>query len=142
MSSIFPFLDVPPEELAGRGTELPLFKEYAWDFERDEFMLKDGNPVLLEGIDGLKVWIYKALRTERYRYLAYSWDYGNEVERLIGSTYTPAAQQSEAERYIREALLVLPYIEEVRNVEIRSLGDMLQIDFKVDTVYGEVSLHV
>ena len=41
--SIFPFMDpqeVPVEETE---TELPMAKEWAWDFERLDFKLKDGK---------------------------------------------------------------------------------------------------
>lgn len=142
MNDLFPLVDVPPDLAFSSSVSLPLFREYAWDFARDEFVMKDGQLVLLEGQEAVKVWIYKALRTERYRYLAYSWDYGNEIERLMGSTFSPAAQRSEAERYVREALMVLPYIREVNQIEIMSGGDVLNIEATVETVYGEVNVRV
>ena len=142
MNDLFPMVDVPPDLAVGSGASLSLYREYAWDFDRDEFVMKDGQLVLLEGQAAVQVWVYKALRTERYRYLAYTWDYGNEIERLIGSTFSPAAQRSEAERYVREALMVLPYIREVNQIEIASEGDELRIEATVETVYGEVRVRV
>lgn len=142
MDNVFPFVDVPPGMLDQTAQELPLYKEYAWDFARDDFKLRDGNLVLTEGNEALKVWIYKALRTERYRYLAYSWDYGSELERLIGSAPSSVAQQSEAERYIREALMMSPYITGVRIDRIQAAGDRFEIEMTVDTVYGEVEIRV
>ncbi|OPA80225.1 hypothetical protein BVG16_05635 [Paenibacillus selenitireducens] len=142
MNEVFPLVDIPPELMLSSREELPMFREYAWDFKNDEFVLKDGQLVLLEGQEALRVWIYKALRTERYRYMAYSWDYGNEMEQLIGSTLSQAVQHSEAERYIRETLLALPYIREIRDVEVSSERDQFKIEFTVETVYGEVKTRV
>lgn len=70
MSAEFPFLSSSKNVST---SSLPLFKTYAWDFEKDEFV-RDGNGhmILLEGNDALKVWIYKALKTERFIYKAYS----------------------------------------------------------------------
>ena len=65
---IFPF--VPTDEVEDISDtaieELPLYREYAYDFERN--CLKtgpDGNTYLVEGNEALRIWIYKALRTVR-----------------------------------------------------------------------------
>ena len=65
--------------------ELPLYREYAYDFERN--CLKtgpDGNTYLVEGNEALRIWIYKALRTVRYAHAAYDDEYGCELNNLIG----------------------------------------------------------
>lgn len=60
MSEEFPFIS----SVAGSAEELPLFKEYAWDFETDKFRYDgNGNHILLTGNEALEVWIYKALTT-------------------------------------------------------------------------------
>jgi len=142
VANIFPFLDVPPEAEQEVAGELPLFREYGWNAEKGDFTMKDGNPVELEGREALRVWIYKALVTERFRYLAYTWDYGSELERLIGSTFSARAKQSEAERYVREALLMNPYIVDIKDMEVSFEGDTLQVQFTAATVYGEVNVVV
>lgn len=60
---IFPF--VPTDEVEDISDtaieELPLYREYAYDFERN--CLKtgpDGNTYLVEGNEALRIWIYKA----------------------------------------------------------------------------------
>ena len=54
-------------------SDLPTPKEYAWDFENDCFLYDaDGRLKIVEGDEAIKIWIYKALSTERFRYLAYS----------------------------------------------------------------------
>ena len=47
------------------STVLPLAKEYAWDFINDDFILVDGKNVIVTGKDAVKVWIWKALQTQK-----------------------------------------------------------------------------
>ncbi|WP_028547043.1 DUF2634 domain-containing protein [Paenibacillus taiwanensis] len=142
MDSIFPFIDGDQRQIGNEGTDLPLFQEYAWNYECNDFVMHNGEPLLLAGNDALRVWIYKTLKTERYRYPAYSWNYGSEFEALIGSAFTSIIQRSEAERYIREALLVNPYIVSVEQPEVLLVGDELRINVTVNTIYGEVNVDV
>ena len=45
--SIFPFIS--PEVLeSGQASELPMFREYAYDFENNRLLLRDGNTYLVE----------------------------------------------------------------------------------------------
>lgn len=141
--SIFPFLDGDIQiENSLQSNELSIPKEYAWDFENNDFILKDGRFVIVEGLEAIKIWIYKTLKIQRYRYLAYSWNYGHELENLIGSTFTKQAIQSEAKRYLEEALLINPYIKAIKDLKAEIVGDALKLDFTVATDYGEVSINV
>ncbi|MCR8645590.1 DUF2634 domain-containing protein [Paenibacillus sp. N1-5-1-14] len=143
MSGIFPFIDQSVETVEAAEQNLVMFKEYAWDFEKNDFVMHNGRPVVLEGNDALMVWAYKALKTERYRYLAYSWNFGVEFDRLMGSSFSSSQlQQTEAERYLREALLVNPYIKDVAGVQVSFTKDVLNMSFKLLTVYGEVNMNV
>lgn len=62
-------------------TDIP--KEYVWDFEKNDFKLKDGKFQIVEGIEALKIWIWKALKTSKGKYPIYSDAYGNEFEKII-----------------------------------------------------------
>ncbi|KEQ25585.1 DUF2634 domain-containing protein [Paenibacillus tyrfis] len=137
---IFPFMDVPAQRPSNK--ELPLFKEYAWNFETGEYLLHDGKMMVIEGNEALKVWIYKALRTDRFKHLAYSWNFGHEFERVIGSTFSPSAIQSEMERYVKEALTVNPYIKDVFDIRTKIDGDTVNVECTVTTVYGEMTVNV
>lgn len=76
--SIFPFIS--PEVLeSGQASELPMFREYAYDFENNRLLLRDGNIYLVEGNEALRIWIFKALSTERFRYTAYDSAFGSEI---------------------------------------------------------------
>lgn len=139
---LFPYISV--ESTTRLTNDMPLFKEIAWDFIKNEPIIdKSTNEfVIVEGIEAIKVWIYKTLLTERYAYEIYSDDYGNEVTKLIGQGYTRGYSESEATRYDKEALSVNPYIIEVRKRNAKFYGDTLEVDLIVNTVYGEVKINV
>ncbi len=133
--SIFPFID--PDALRQEGsTELPLFREYAYDFENNRLLLKNGQTYLVEGNEALRIWIYKALATERFRYAAYDSDFGSEIDTLIGSPLNSDIAKSELKRFITEALMVNPYIEELGNFQISQTGSGVRAEFDCTTIYG------
>lgn len=138
--SIFPA--VQPEAEAVSAAELPLCREVAWDFAKGIPLFSAGKPLEVSGAEAVKVWIWKTLNTVRYRHEIYTWDYGCEVENLIGQAFTPEVKQSEAVRYIREALMVNPYIRSVRQTSVTFSGTRLTVFCTVDTIYGEVDVRV
>lgn len=139
--SIFPFIDATVADDT-QATDLSTPREYGFDFEQKEFILKDGKDVIVEGLEAIKTWIYKALLTKRYAYPVYSWDYGSEIEDLIGSGYSKAVVESEAKRYVEECLSINPYIKGIKDLITSFSGDDLSIEFTVITDYGEVSVSV
>ena len=62
MTDLFPIIQ--PEAVQG-GTELPLYREVKWDFEKGEPVFRGGEPVVVEGAEAIKTWVWKALVTER-----------------------------------------------------------------------------
>ncbi|WP_045573611.1 DUF2634 domain-containing protein [Desulfosporosinus sp. I2] len=123
-------------------TELPLAKEYAWDFNNNDFLLYSGKNVIVTGKEAVKIWVWKALYTAKNRYKAYTGKYGNESESLINQTLSRGALQSEIERYLIEALLINPYIRGVKNIKVEIDGSRTDVSFTTITIYGEVSTHV
>ena len=134
--SLFPFISNNVDEVKV-DSSLPLYREVAWDFEKDMPIVENGDFKLIEGNEAIKVWAYKALLTPRYNYSIYSWDYGSELMDLIGEAYTPALTKEEAKRYIKEALLINPYILEVDVLDTTFKNDLLSADIKIVTIYGE-----
>lgn len=135
-------LDQAISETLSEDEELPLYKEYAWDFKSNKFILEDGKFKIVQGNEALKVWIWKTLKTVRYRYLSYSWNYGQEYENLIGKGLSAEALKLEVQRYIKEALLINPYIKDIYNLSISIDGSKLNVEFITSTIYGEVDIHV
>ena len=124
-------------------SDLPVPKEYAWDFDKDCFLYDaQGKHVIVEGDEAIKIWIYKALSTERFRYLAYSWQYGIELRPFIGKVMGVQQRYSEIKRVIIECLMVNPYIKSIDSVEITHKGDSVSISIVISTIYGEESVDV
>lgn len=122
---------------------LPLCKEVAWDFIEDKAIVdKSGNFKMVEGKDAVKVWCYHAIKTNRFEHDIYSWDYGTELVELVGQKYSKGLTESEAYRYIKEALLINPYILDVKDGGSSFYGDTLDIHILINTIYGEVELNV
>ena len=133
--SLFPFISNTDEVKIDNS--FPMYKEIAWDFEKDAPVLENGDFKIVEGNNAIKVWVYKALLTPRYNYSIYSWDYGSELMDLIGKAYTQSLTKEEAKRYIKEALLINPYILEVNVVDTSFNNGLLSADIKIVTIYGE-----
>ena len=142
--SIFPFMNIEDIEsnIENSIDELPMYYEVGWDYFKDEPLIENNEFVIVEGNNAIKVWIYKAIKTVRYQYPIYSWDYGCEISSLIGQKYTKGLTKSEAERYIKEAILINPYITDVKIIDINFSEDILSVSIQVDTIYGEVNVNV
>ena len=141
MMSLFPFISNNVDEMIVDYI-FPMYLEIAWDFEKNIPILENGDFKLIEGNEALKVWVYKALLTPRYNYSIYSWDYGSELMDLIGKAYTPSLTKEEAKRYIKEALLINPYILEVTVVDTSFNNGLLSADIKLLTIYGESEVKI
>lgn len=128
----------PPEGQGTAAQTLPLYKEAAWDFERDVPIFRGGEPVTVTGNEALKVWIWRALRTPRFKYEIYSWAYGSEFESLLGQAYSDAVKTAEAPRYLRECLLVNPYIKDVKDITVTFEAAKLTVRGTAITIYGKV----
>ena len=142
MSSEFPFIGAMRDIVAG---DLPLFQEYAWDFERDCFLYDvNGRHILLTRNPALEVWIYKALKTERFEYLVYSWQYGIELKPFIGKVMGVQERYSELRRVITECLMVNPYIRSIDSFSNtpENRAELIRVHITLTTVYGEVEINV
>lgn len=142
MSREFPFIGTVRDAAT---VDLPLFQEYAWDFERDRFLYDaNGGHILLTGNPALEVWIYKALKTERFEYLAYSWQYGIELKPFIGKVMGLQERYSELRRVITECLMVNPYIKSIDSFSItpENRAELVRVHITLTTVYGEVAINV
>lgn len=142
MSTIFPFIGVPADYQMQKTEELELFREVAWNFEKDEPILENGDFKIVEGNEAIKVWVYKCIKTNRYEHEVHSWNYGTELSELIGQKYSKGLTESEASRYIKEALLINPYILDVNVKDTKFTDDLLSVDIEISTIYGEVEVNV
>jgi len=93
----------------------------------------------IEELEALKQFIYKVLSTERYDYPIYSFDYGIELESLIGKDIEYV--QIELKRRIEECLLQDERISSVDNFEFEVKGDELYCTFNVGSIYGNLLIN-
>ncbi|NNG67351.1 DUF2634 domain-containing protein [Caldanaerobacter subterraneus] len=143
MESIFPFIEDTEVTETTSTTDIP--KEYAWDFSANDFKLVNGKVQVVEGLEAIKIKVYKALMTQRYRYPIYSWDYGSEFEQLIGKDYSKELVEAEAKRFVEEALKEYfdrGWITGIKDFETSFLGDELSVGFTIETPYGEANISV
>ncbi len=126
-------------EVTSEEAALPLFREWAVDWETQSFALRNGEPYLVSGDEALKIWVTKALRPEsqRFRFTAWSADYGNELALLLGGCVDQGILESQVRQYVRDALLVSPYIQEVDGFAFSKAGSRVEARFTVHTVYEE-----
>lgn len=141
MSSNFAFIPNTLTEVTDTQgvAELPVFRELAFDFDTKQLKTKGGQYYYVEKNEAIKIWIYKALFSSRYTYLAYSTKYGNEIFTLIGRYLEKQLLYSELRRMIEEALLCNPYITSLSDFDITREGSKVICNFSVNTIYGNVA---
>ena len=138
-----PFITSTLDFNTSSADQLPLLKEYAWDFEKDIFLKNaDGQHVIVTENEALKVWIYKTLKTERFRYVAYHDSYGIELEKYIGnSNIKNVGEMIKAD--IREVLLVNSYIVSIDNMTItKQEKDIIEITIYLTSIYSKATYKV
>ena len=137
--ALFPLISLPDIQ-GSDGQRLPLFREAAWNVKDNRPIWRGGEPVYVTGASAVLVWCWNTLHTLRGRHDLYTNGFGLGIKALTGKAYTELVRQSEAIRYVREALLVCPYVTAVEAVEIGLEGSTLSITCRVQTIYGEVTV--
>lgn len=119
--------------------DLPKIKKFfLYDFKKKDFVVKDGRLIVIEGIEAIKQWIEKVLRTEKFKFKIYEdIDYGISVEDLIGYEYPQQFIDAEIKREVTESLLKHPNIKNLSEWNIVKDNPILNISFKVDLIDGE-----
>lgn len=142
-NSFYPFIDFLSETNNNipNNEPLPLYREIAWDFENDIPLLENNDFKIVEKNEAIKVWIYHAIKTQRYGYSIYSWDFGAEIENLMGQNYTVEYTKTEVTRYITEALEINPYILSIDKIIVEFNDDVLYVYIKITTVYEELEVN-
>ena len=108
-------------------------KTYLFDFDKGDFVIRDGKLVECDGVEAIKVWIEKILRTEKGRFKIYdNTEYGCHLEDLIiGNSYTSEFIEAELKREIEEALLLNSQITSVTNFKISREKNSLTVEMEV-----------
>lgn len=87
--------------------------------------------------EAMKQAILKILLTERFDFLIYSWNYGIELNAVVGKSYQVFS--SEIKRVIREALLADSRITDVTDVSVEQIDKRTaRVSFTAETIFGEI----
>ena len=142
-NSFYPFIDFLAETNTNilNNEPLPLYREIAWDFQNDTPLVVNNEFKIVEMNEAIAVWIYHAIKTYRYAFSIDSWDFGCEIDTLLGQNYTAAHTKSEVTRYITEALEINPYILTIDKITVDFDGDVLSVGVRVITVYEELEVN-
>ena len=104
---------------------------------------ENGCTYLVEGNAALRIWIFKALTTARFRHVAYSPAFGEEYEdQLIGHSMNGEIVKSEMKRYITEALMVNPYIKKLENFNFETSSWGMKVTFDCTSIYGKETVPI
>ena len=116
--------------------------EPAFDFERGDFVIINGRSKMVVGMDRLRSWISKVLRTQKGRYKIYNGtSYGTRIkDAFVGKTFTHDYMLSEIQREITENLEKNKDIVSVDGFSAKVDGTHLTVEFTVTTVYGTTDL--
>ena len=114
--------------------------EYLWDFEKNDFVLKDGKFKIVIGLEALEIWTYKALMTKKNNYKAYTSRYGQSFDALVGNGYSNALVEAETKRLLLDCLTENSNITGINNLNISFDGDTLTIKFTLLTTIGTTEI--
>ena len=89
-------------------------------------------------LEALEQAINNVLNTEKYTYPIYSFDYGIELENLLGKDLEYI--KIELKRRIEDCLLEDERTISVSNFSFNQDGDSLYCSFNVISIYGEISI--
>ena len=135
MASIFPsFVDEVRAIEQNKNNTLPVAKDIAIDFNTGEPIIKNGDFVVVEKNEAIKVWCYYALKIPKGRFLAFTNNYGSELEeKIIGKQYNSDTQK-QVKRIVEDCLLVNKYIKSIDDMTV-SFNDKINIEIELTTIY-------
>ena len=113
-------------------------KSFLFDFNKGDFVLRDGKMTVAEDVAALRVWIEKIMRTKRDEYKIYEGTpYGSRFDDLVvGSVFPPAFIDSELRREVEEALTQNPQIITISEFEVDRSASNCTVSFTVTLASG------
>nr|WP_255570537.1 DUF2634 domain-containing protein [Cohnella sp. CFH 77786] len=129
------------DQAAAAGSSVTFGRSWRFDYEAGEFVLTPtGKIAVAEDTEAWLEWCRKALQTERYRYLIYSRDHGQEFDGLIGSGLSRSALESEIRRITTETLMNDPRTAGVEGFVFRWEADQCYFSCTITNVRDEAGV--
>lgn len=134
------------EELENNNEVNSKGKSPKFDFDLGDFVVNDGKVATATGLEALKLWIRKILKTKKNKYEIYKTlnikKYGVDLLEIVTSKYPLTYIQAQVQRIVTEALLKNDDIKSVNNFKFVRDKRLLNCSFDVNTVYGATSERV
>lgn len=115
-------------------------KSPQFDFDLGDFVVQDGKVVNVTGLQALKLWIQKTLKTEKNRFKIYNTNnvekYGVSLLEIITSKQPISYIQAQIQTIVTEALTKNSDIKSVTNFTFVRDKRLLNCTFTVNTIYG------
>lgn len=126
----------PQSDLLNINTEQPFqcmpSKAFHIDFENKKIIgMTDTKKAMEQSI-------YLMLKTGRYEHLIFSWNYGEEINKLVGKPKDLA--KVELTRLLKECLLVDDRISAIEDIVITDIEEGLHVSFTAVTLHGDISI--
>lgn len=129
--AIFP-ISPEVEEIFEDDTVTERGINHLFDFDRQDFILKDGKLIELVGDAGVVFWIEKTLRTEYEKASVYkNTGYGTRLKELEGTYLPKSVMNNVIEENIKNSLLTHERIKSLDNFTIEKINDEVFISFEV-----------
>lgn len=94
---------------------------------------------ICDGKEAVKQAVYKILKTERYKYVIYSRNYGSEFEKLYGKQMSYV--KSIIKSVITDALTADDRIKNISNFTVEKIDKTsLKVDFTVESIFGDIDI--
>ena len=139
MEILFPFLEVTDEEET--TIEEEIYTDIAWDFDRNIPIVEDGDFVIVKGLEAVKSWAFRALQTQRAKYLSFTWDYGVDLESFVGKVLD-TKEKIDITTEITDCLMQNKYITNVTDFNFKTDKRKVFISFRIITEYGDFEREV
>ena len=120
---------IPPQTISPRDRQ----PEITFRLEEDKTGRAQG---LTDGIDAARQAIRLILHTERFRYEIFSFNYGTELESLIGTG--DSFLFPEIKRRVTEALLVDDRVTGTSDFQFARVRTRVSVTFTVHTIFGDM----
>ena len=136
---MFPEININIEETQ-TSTKEKLGKVFAWDYNTNKYVLRDGRLVEADNRQAVKQWIHLLLRTQQDKYKIYQGTFfGLPLDPLMGNKNTPLLiVQAQLEEEIKEKAKEHILISHITNFKVRKDNSTLNISFYVHMKDGAV----
>lgn len=135
---LFPFFNDGIEQIEETENIVvsEIYRDVAWDYDWNIPIIANGDFVIVEGLEAVKSWAFRALQTQRAKYEIFTWNYGVDIESHIGKILD-TKQKIDITREITECLMQNKHITNVTDFNFVIDKRKVTISFKITTDYGD-----